>query len=323
MIAYLGVAGHVLHDYVLHDYVLHGYVSHGYVLHGHVHKPVFYSSVKRYFSMIALRCPLCFLPLASSPQGLACSQRHQFDRAREGYWNLLPVHHKGSKEPGDAPAQLQARRRFLQAGYYHPLRDGLLHCVPGSLSGILDIGCGEGFFTQAMALQQPGVAVLGIDIAKTGVRMAARAAQSLPSPSLLSASLHYAVASSFALPVMDASVDLVTRVFAPSQPDELLRALRPGGWLLLAVPAQQHLLGLRQKIYTQVRPHPEPVAPPGFQLQQEERVSASIELAGDDLAALLAMTPFAWRLAPELRQALVEQGLQDRLDVSFLRYQKI
>ena len=64
--------------------------------------------------MKALICPLCAESLIPNPQGLACSHRHQFDRAKEGYFHLLPVQYKHSKEPGDAKEQLQARRCFLQ-----------------------------------------------------------------------------------------------------------------------------------------------------------------------------------------------------------------
>lgn len=271
--------------------------------------------------MISLRCPLCHTLLVANAAGVSCSNRHQFDRAREGYLNLLPVHHKSSKEPGDSREQLQARRDFLQAGFYNPLRDAFLALLPAGADNLLDIGCGEGFFTQALA-QQLQAPVLGLDIAKAGVRLAARHAQ-LAQQQGASAQPQYAVASSFALPVMDASVAMITRVFAPSQPAELQRVLRPEGWLLLAVPAAEHLLGLRQHIYSEVRPHVLPPAPAGFILREQTEVRAPLALAGESLRALLGMTPFAWRLRPEQIQHLLEQGHSDVLHVAFLLYQKI
>ena len=48
-----------------------------------------------------LICPICQAPLASADNGLACANRHSFDRARQGYYNLLPVQHKKSLDPGD------------------------------------------------------------------------------------------------------------------------------------------------------------------------------------------------------------------------------
>ena len=43
-------------------------------------------------------CPVCGEKLNSSPRGLACSRGHSFDRAKEGYVNLL-----GGSKKGYAP----------------------------------------------------------------------------------------------------------------------------------------------------------------------------------------------------------------------------
>ena len=40
---------------------------------------------------MSLTCPICRKPLSLVGNGLACSNRHSFDRARQGYYNLLPV----------------------------------------------------------------------------------------------------------------------------------------------------------------------------------------------------------------------------------------
>ncbi|MFO5878113.1 putative RNA methyltransferase, partial [Klebsiella pneumoniae] len=36
-------------------------------------------------------CPLCHAPLSRSDNHYSCPQRHQFDLAKEGYVNLLPL----------------------------------------------------------------------------------------------------------------------------------------------------------------------------------------------------------------------------------------
>ncbi|MEO8493129.1 putative RNA methyltransferase, partial [Pseudomonas sp.] len=41
-----------------------------------------------------LACPLCSAPLNAVDNGVACPAGHRFDRARQGYLNLLPVQHK-------------------------------------------------------------------------------------------------------------------------------------------------------------------------------------------------------------------------------------
>jgi 23S rRNA (guanine745-N1)-methyltransferase len=67
-------------------------------------------------------CPLCHAPPTRSGNSYLCPQRHQFDQAKEGYVNLLPVQHKRSRDPGDSAEMMQARRAFLDAGHYQPLR---------------------------------------------------------------------------------------------------------------------------------------------------------------------------------------------------------
>ena len=265
--------------------------------------------------MSLFRCPLCMLPLVDDAQGAACANHHRFDRAKEGYLNLLPVQHKRSREPGDAREQLQARRAFLQAGYFAPLREQLLALLPQSAQAVLDIGCGEGYFPSAMAGHLAQARVLGIDIAKEGVRLASRAVRQQ------GLSVDYAVASSYALPVQDQSIDVVTRIYAPSEATELLRVLKPDGCLLLVAPGPEHLIRLRQQVYQQVRLHEPPALPPGFSLRAHQRLLLDLSVApGAHTQALLAMTPFAWRMPAPLKQQLAEEGLRDQAEFELFLY---
>lgn len=264
-----------------------------------------------------LRCPLCRQPLLQNAQGLACVNRHQFDRAKEGYFNLLPVQKKHSREPGDAKEQLQARRQFLQAGFFAPLKERLQQLVPATTSTLLDIGCGEGYFTAAFSEALPTAQIYGIDIAKAGVRLAAKTAKDR-------AGLLYCVASSFDLPFADESMDLVTRIYAPSKDAELWRVIKPGGTLVIVAPGENHLLGLRSRLYKEVRPHPLPDVPEGFALQAQDGIVGELRIEEPGLcAALLDMTPFAWRLPPELRDAILASELVDRFDFVISSYNKI
>ena len=98
-------------------------------------------------------CPLCYRPLAKKDRSFICEKHHQFDIAKEGYVNLLPVQHKSSKDPGDNGEMMQARRAFLQQGYYQPMRDKINRLLEQYLTSshafILDIGCGEGYYTHS------------------------------------------------------------------------------------------------------------------------------------------------------------------------------
>lgn len=250
-------------------------------------------------------CPLCHCGLVENTSGVSCASGHHFDRAKEGYLNLLPVQHKNSLAPGDAKAQLVARRQFLNAGFFSGLLPALQTLVPASTQRLLDIGCGEGYFTHALAgLLPKDASVYGIDIARDGVRMAAKAYGE-----------SYAVASAYALPLATASMDVITRIYAPSDASELKRVLAPGGRVIVVTPAEEHLLGLRQRIYQVVRPHPEPGLLEGFTSVEQQRASFPLNIpAGELSAALLTMTPFAWKMDESLQQQLIATGIQDSAD---------
>lgn len=126
--------------------------------------------------MTLFRCPLCGGSLSEVPAGLRCPRGHCFDRAKEGYVNLLPVGQKHSKAPGDDKAMVAARRAFLDGGWYAPLRQALKALaveVTGPAPAVLDAGCGEGYYTSGVreallaAGREPRVA--GVDISKFSV----------------------------------------------------------------------------------------------------------------------------------------------------------
>lgn len=248
-----------------------------------------------------LRCPLCRQPLACTAPVWRCEAGHAFDVAREGYVNLLPVQHKKSLAPGDSPNSVLARRQFLDAGHYQPLRDALSDLLaPLQADSLLDLGCGEGYYTQALQAQVP--AVIGVDIAKPAIRLAARR---LPGVTWL-------VATAAQLPCADASVDVVTSLFSPLPVDEMARVLKPGGHVLVVTPAPAHLWSVREALFGEVRAHdPDKFLADfatHFTLTARHTVHYPLTLPAADLDALLTMTPYAWKARPERRAALVAAG---------------
>jgi len=265
-------------------------------------------------------CPRCRAPLLPDETGLTCAHGHHLDRAREGYINFLLANQKNSRAPGDAREQLLARRQFLQTGYYQPLAQALAEAVPAQAQSLLDLGCGEGYFTRAIAAHLGAQAqIYAMDIAKPAIQLAARQQRSSNG-----ATVEYGVASSYQVPIADHAIEVICRVNAPSSATELQRLLVKNGVLIIVSPAEEHLLSLRKAIYQTVRPHPQPQAPEGFSLVQQRRINH--DLAPDserDVEALLAMTPFAWRLSPELKEQLMAQGLRDRADFHLCVYTRI
>ena len=68
-----------------------------------------------------LKCPVCDAPLINETQTLRCSNNHTFDRAKQGYVNLLLNQDKKSQHPGDTLEMVQARQRFLGLEHYFPI----------------------------------------------------------------------------------------------------------------------------------------------------------------------------------------------------------
>lgn len=216
--------------------------------------------------------------------------------------NLLPVQHKHSSEPGDNRQMLGARRAFLEAGYYEPMARAVALTIAaetseGQTMRLLDVGCGEGYYGRNISAFCSRLELHGVDIAKAAV---AAAAKKLPMA-------RYIVASSNRLPYADGYFDSLLRVFAPSNEDELKRILKPSGRVLIVTPGPRHLAQLKAFIYSEVREHAEEIAlPQGFERLGTQRISYRITPDRMERAALLQMTPFAWRANESMREAIDE-----------------
>lgn len=252
---------------------------------------------------MAYQCPLCQLELHATQQGLSCDNRHQFDRAKEGYVNLMPVQHKRSKQPGDSPEMMQARRAFLDADFYHPMREKLAeliltHHQNGSCH-LLDIGCGEGYYTHYIAKQLAAKnithQVYGLDIAKVAIRYAAKRYTDVD----------FCVASSYRLPFANQSLDALVRIYAPCEAGEMARVLAHKGLVFTVTPAARHLFQLRELVYPDVRLHDETSEEiEGFELVEAQKLEYKMQLSGQDAFNLLQMTPFAWKADQKIQQGL-------------------
>lgn len=266
---------------------------------------------------ILWRCPLCHEPLnAGVGRSFTCVNRHSFDQAKEGYVNLLLVNRKHSADPGDNKEMLESRRHFLQQGFYAPLAESLAQAIrqyfPDATQPLtlLDAGCGEGYYLGKLA-QHLGenVQCIGTDISRAAMRLAAKQYPAM----------QFAVASSFELPLADASVDVLVRVFAPAAEAEIARVLKPGGLYLWAYPAAQHLFELRELIYDAPKPHSVEDLPPIEGMVECPALQVSYPVTLPDqasIAALLHMTPYYWSASAE-KQAHCQHLVSLDLTVDF------
>jgi 23S rRNA (guanine745-N1)-methyltransferase len=251
-------------------------------------------------------CPLCSNPLVTAGNTLQCDNKHSFDFAKEGYVNLLPVQQKNSKQPGDSLEMVQARRAFLERGFYAFLQAELGSIVSNiAAANIIDLGCGEGFYTQALA-NNSQAQVYGVDISKSAIKYAAKRYSQC----------QFSVGSISHAPFKSQFADVLVSVFAPLFAQELARLAKPGATLIVASPGPWHLKELKSYIYATVNQHNEIPAPDGFTQSAQTLITEHVTLNFTDVKNLIMMTPFAWKFRPEHWQAL-EQQTEHHVTLSF------
>ncbi|ATG77414.1 putative RNA methyltransferase [Pseudoalteromonas sp. 1_2015MBL_MicDiv] len=244
------------------------------------------------------QCPLCNHALLKTDSTLRCANNHSFDVAKEGYVNLLPVQQKNSKQPGDSLEMVQARRAFLERGYYGFLQENLSDIISNiSANTIIDLGCGEGFYTQAIASKTNAV-VYGVDISKSAVKYAAKRYSNC----------NFSVASISQAPFESQFADVLVSVFAPLFEQELERLANQNATLVVASPGPCHLKELKSYIYSKVNEHTEISSPKGFQKSEQALLTEHVALSFTDIKDLIMMTPFAWKFRPEHWETLREKG---------------
>jgi 23S rRNA (guanine745-N1)-methyltransferase len=260
-----------------------------------------------------LICPLCSTTLIPEGQGVICEQGHRFDRARQGYLNLLPVQHKKSRDPGDNADMVEARRRFLDMSHYAPLATRLAELAQQKApERWVDIGCGEGFYTARLAgalSQSDGYA---LDISREAVKRASRRAPMVT----------WLVASMARIPLPKASCQLLASVFSPIDWTEATRLLVPDGGILRLGPARDHLLELRQRLYDEVREYDEAKhlqdMPAELSLAHTESLNFRLMLETREARAdLLSMTPHGWRVNAERRERVLAEPFEVTVAVRY------
>ncbi len=249
-------------------------------------------------------CPLCGEKLAIDEQVYRCTSGHCFDKAKEGYVNLLPANRQHASAPGDDKDMVKARTAFLDSGRYTPLKEALCALAAkyaGERTALLDAGCGEGYYTEGLSrvIAEKGGRTGGADLSKAAVKKAAKRCREA----------EIAVSSVYHLPLADGSVDMVTDCFSPLAKEEYRRVLKDGGHFLYVVPGARHLWEMKEVLYEQ--PYENEVreeAYEGFRLQETVPLSFGIHLEKtEEIMALFRMTPYAWKTPKEGVERLAEQ----------------
>lgn len=245
-----------------------------------------------------LRCPSCGAELSPADGALRCPQRHSFDLARHGYVGLLTGARATS---GDDGPMARARRDFLAAGRYAPVRDAVAElAAEAALSGrpgrqarpatVVDVGCGTGYYLAGVLDALPDAVGLGLDTSAHALRVAAKAHER-------AAAATWDVFRPF--PIASEQVDVVLDVFAPRNPAEFHRVLRPGGVLVVVRPFGGHLAELRSQVTQMVTVDPDKerrlhqALDPYFEPARTVEVEYTTPLTRQEAVDLVLMTPSA------------------------------
>ncbi len=251
-------------------------------------------------------CPNCQNILEIKDRSYICKNRHCFDKAKEGYVNLLPINSKKSKDPGDNSKMTLARRSFLESNKYKPLADRITGLIEDLLkdipnANIFDLGCGEGYYTGLLAKKiEKSYNISALDISKVAIRYGSKRYKDV----------NFCVASAFEMPVAHNSVDLLYRIYAPSSETELNRVIKKGGYLITVTPGDRHLYQLREIIYKDVlNLSTKDDESDTFKLVNSENLHYNMNITDvKTVENLLDMTPFGWKITEEINKKLLSQS---------------
>ena len=265
-------------------------------------------------------CPKCKSELIEQVSGTAkCENGHSFDKSRFGYYNLLLSNN--TKSHGDNKEMVSARRDFLNTGSYYPLAKAVAQLLVehGSAGKLLDIGCGEGYYTDIIQRHfdesKIPVEVSAFDISKEAVKNLSKR----------NPAIELCVASAYHMPVADASFDMALNMFSPLAPEEVSRALVPGGIFVMVIPGENHLFKLKKEAYDV--PYKNTVSDSylqGFELIEEKHITYSMLLKNNsEVRSLFLMTPYAYRTPLARKEKVLSlQELECEADFVIFVYKK-
>ncbi|KOY80384.1 methyltransferase domain-containing protein [Lysinibacillus macroides] len=240
--------------------------------------------MEQYITLFA--CPICQSSMHVYEQGrLVCAANHSFDIAKQGYVNML-THGATSKY---SKSLFESRKAIIDSGIYDAIEAKIAECIT-SANTVLDTGCGEGsHLARIMAEKSKGIG-FGIDIAKEGIVAAAR---------------HYpqqiwCVGDLAKSPFAPSSFDAILNILSPANYDEFKRLIAPNGCVIKVVPQSGYLQELRAQLYAdsskETYSNEQIVARfrESFHKVDVERITYTVPLAKELVAALLEMTPMGW-----------------------------
>ena len=249
--------------------------------------------LQRFASATAFACPICQENLTLVETSLKCNNRHSFDLAKFGYVNLAPQIKQSTNYDKE---NFQNRQQILEAGFYQAILEAVSDLLSNSKNAktILDIGCGEGFYSRKLQESHSDKTFYAFDISKDSVQIAAKSEPNW--------AVNWFVGDLARLPIKDASMDILLDIFSPANYGEFKRVLKENGLLIKVIPTENHLKEIRQKVQDQltnkdysnqdIKDHFQN----NFTILSSKTASLTKPITAEQLQALLSMTPLLFHV---------------------------
>ena len=249
--------------------------------------------LQRFASASVFACPICRENLTLVESSLKCENRHSFDLAKFGYVNLAPQIKQSANYDKE---NFQNRQQILEAGFYQAILEAVSDLLSNSKNAktILDIGCGEGFYSRKLQESHSDKTFYAFDISKDSVQIAAKSEPNW--------AVNWFVGDLARLPIKDASMDILLDIFSPANYGEFKRVLKENGLLIKVIPTENHLKEIRQKVQDQltnkdysnqdIKDHFQN----NFTILSSKTASLTKPITAEQLQALLSMTPLLFHV---------------------------
>ena len=249
--------------------------------------------LQRFASATAFACPICQENLTLVEGSLKCNNRHSFDLAKFGYVNLAPQIKQSANYDKE---NFQNRQQILEAGFYQAILDAISDLLASSenTETILDIGCGEGFYSRKLQENHPDKTFYAFDISKDSVQIATKSEPNW--------AVNWFVGDLARLPIKDASMHILLDIFSPANYGEFRRVLSKDGILIKVIPTENHLKEIRQRVQDQltnkdysnqdIKNHFQE----HFTILSSQTASLTKTITAEQLQALRSMTPLLFHV---------------------------
>ena len=249
--------------------------------------------LQRFVAASSFACPICQENLTLVETSLKCSNRHSFDLAKFGYVNLAPQIKQSTNYDKE---NFQNRQQILEAGFYQTILETISDLLTNSKTNqtILDIGCGEGFYSRKLQEGHSDKIFYSFDISKDSVQIAAKSEPNW--------AVNWFVGDLARLPIKDASMDILLDIFSPANYGEFRRVLSQNGILIKVVPTENHLKEIRQMVQDHltkkdysnqdIKEHFQE----HFTIQSSQIASLTKPITPEQRQALLSMTPLLFNI---------------------------